>query len=104
MEYTNFLDSKWSEYHILVPRAHLGHNCSKHWVDDHNNHRHDPIDLAETWQPKWWMNWQYSFFLALSEVNANTCRRKLALKMINKNLEDDENNMPVGEAPKSQKS
>ena len=79
------------------------------------NCRHDPIDLAEGWRTKWWPNQQYSFFLALSEVNANACcsraqdcppepqlefRRKLALKMINNNLDDDGNNMPVVEAPK----
>ena len=97
------------------PEPIFGHNRAKHWVDDHNNHRHDPIDLAEGWQTKWWLNWQYSFFLALSEVNTNACcsraedcppkpqlefRRKLALKMINNNLDDDGNNMPVVEAPK----
>ena len=26
---------------------HLGHNKAKHWVDEHNNRRHDPIDNAE---------------------------------------------------------
>ncbi|KAL7486811.1 hypothetical protein ACHAW6_012417 [Cyclotella cf. meneghiniana] len=39
------------------PEPISGHNRAKHWVDNHNNHRHDPIDLAETWQTKWWPNW-----------------------------------------------
>ena len=35
---------------------HAGHNKGKHWVDDHNNKRHDPIDIAEMWKKKWWPN------------------------------------------------
>ena len=27
----------------------LNHNRSKHWVDDANNRRHDPIDLEQVW-------------------------------------------------------
>ena len=31
------------------------HNKSKHWVDDHNQWRHSPIDLAKVWNtPQWW--------------------------------------------------
>ena len=33
--------------------SHSGHNKTKHWVDDHNNSRYDPIDMAETWRTKW---------------------------------------------------
>jgi hypothetical protein len=32
------------------PTSH--HNWSKYWVDDVNNCRHAPIDLAEAWQTK----------------------------------------------------
>ena len=41
--------------HITFNNAetHSGHNKAKHWVDDHNNRRHDPIDVAEMWQTKW---------------------------------------------------
>ena len=28
---------------------HSGHNKANHWVDDHKNRRHDPIDIADTW-------------------------------------------------------
>ena len=40
---------------------HKGHNKTKHWVDDHNNRRHDPIDISEMWRTKWWPNLQFSF-------------------------------------------
>ena len=30
------------------PEPHSGHNKGKHWVDDYNNRRHNPIDIADT--------------------------------------------------------
>ena len=50
------------------------HNRSKHWVDDVNNQRHAPIDLAEAWQTKWWPNPQFTFCLSVSEINAINSR------------------------------
>ena len=32
--------------------THSGHNKANHWVDAHNNRRHDPINIAETWRNK----------------------------------------------------
>jgi hypothetical protein len=29
------------------------HNHSKHWVDDVDNRRHDPIGLEQVWHTKW---------------------------------------------------
>jgi hypothetical protein len=39
------------------------HNQSKHWVDDHNQCRHAPVDLTESWKTKWWPHQQFAFFL-----------------------------------------
>ena len=34
-----------------------GHNNkAKHWVDDHNERRHDPNDIAEMWRIEWCSN------------------------------------------------
>ena len=51
--------------------SHLRHNKAKHFVDDHNNRLHDPIDIEGIWRIKWWPNQQFSFFLSLSEVKAS---------------------------------
>jgi hypothetical protein len=78
------------------------HNRSKHWVDDHNQRRHAPIDLSFVWRTKWWPNRQFTFFFGVAEVNAANSRarardqnpepvlqfrRKLALKMLNNKLD-----------------
>jgi hypothetical protein len=42
----------------------------KHWVDDHNNRRHDPIGLEEVWHTKWWPMRQFTFICSVAEVNA----------------------------------
>ena len=44
--------------------------CTKHWVDDHNNQRHDPIGLEEVWTMKWWHMQQFTFICRVVEVNA----------------------------------
>ena len=77
------------------------HNQSKHWVDDHNQRRHAPIDLSFVWRTKLWPNRQFTFFLGLVEVNAANSRararrenpkpvlefcKKLAIKMLNNTL------------------
>lgn len=77
------------------------HNRSKHWVDDHNQRRHSPIDLSFVWRTKWWPNRQFTFFLGVAEVNAANSRargrrenpepvldfrKKLAIKMLNNTI------------------
>ena len=46
---------------------------SKAYVNNHNNRKQDPIDIADTWTMKWLPDKQYSLFLAMLEVNANAC-------------------------------
>jgi hypothetical protein len=80
------------------------HNRAKHWVDDVNNRRHSPIDLADAWQTKWWLNRQFTFFLSVAEVNAVNSRERsrgvegeagldfrriLAVKMMENNIDDN---------------
>jgi hypothetical protein len=43
---------------------------AKHWVDDVNNRRHDPIGLEEVWGTKWWAMRQFTFLCSVAEVNA----------------------------------
>ena len=35
------------------PEPHSGHNRAKHWVDDCDNRRHDPIDTADMQRTKY---------------------------------------------------
>ena len=80
------------------------HNTAKHFVDDVNNRRHDPIGLDSSWATKSWEQRQFTFFLSIAEVNALnsqargrkcpaaptlTFRKKLAQQMINNRLSDD---------------
>ena len=89
---------------FFYPEPISWHNKAKHWVDDHNQRRHSPIDLAETWKTQWWPHRQFCFFLGLSEVNAATARgrargevaepvllfrKKLAMQMLLNNIGDD---------------
>ena len=46
------------------------HNRSKHWVDDVNNRRHDPIGLEQVWHTKWWPTRQFTFICSVAEANA----------------------------------
>ena len=46
------------------------HNHAKHWVDDVNNRRHDPIGLEEVWHTKWWPTRQFTFLCSVAESNA----------------------------------
>ena len=80
------------------------HNVAKHFVDDVNNRRHDPIGLDQGWPTKRWDHRQLTFFLSIAEVNAvNTqararktsavptlaFRKNLAKQMMLNNLDDD---------------
>ena len=80
------------------------HNRAKHWVDDVNNRRHDPISLESSWATKFWPHRQFTFFVSIAEVNANNSqarakskpaqptlefRKKLAMQMMNNKLDSD---------------
>ncbi|KAL7525460.1 hypothetical protein ACHAXR_001013, partial [Thalassiosira sp. AJA248-18] len=52
------------------------HNRSKHWVDDVNNRRHDPIGLEQVWHTKWWPTRQFTFVCSVAEANAVQCRAR----------------------------
>jgi len=75
-------------------------------VDDHNQRRHAPIDLAESWKTKWWPHRQFAFFLAISEANAANSRgrakdeqanpqlqfrKAMAMLMLENTMDDDGN-------------
>jgi hypothetical protein len=59
---------------FCYPKPVSWHNQPKHWVDDHNQRRHAPIDLAEIWKTQWWPHCQFAFFLTISETNAANSR------------------------------
>ncbi len=39
-------------YHYAEPMS--CYNCSKHVVNDVNDHCHDQISLEDIWETKWW--------------------------------------------------
>jgi len=49
---------------------------AKHWVDNVNNRRHDPIGLEEVWHTKWWPMRQFIFICSVAEVNAVQSRAR----------------------------
>jgi len=61
-------DGTWVTYNY--PEYLSRHNRSKHWVDDVNNRRHDPIGLEEVWHTKWWPTRQFTFICSVAESNA----------------------------------
>ena len=80
------------------------HNYAKHWVDDVNSRRHDPIAINDVWRTKWWPTRQITMFVGVAEVNANNTRarargvpaepqldfrKNFAWKMIENNLDND---------------
>ena len=89
------VNGEWKSFRYAEPFSR--HNKGKHWVDDVNNRRHDPIALDSTWKTKWWPNRQFTFLMSIAEVNAGqvrarakdenpdptlTFRRKLAIQMM----------------------
>ncbi|KAL7467273.1 hypothetical protein ACHAXS_007534 [Conticribra weissflogii] len=108
----------WRTFKYCEPVSH--HNRAKHLVDDHNNRRHDPIGLEQTWRTKWWPTRQFTFLLAIAEVNAVNSRararkepaepqlkfrRELAEGMINNNLDNAGNVIVVPAAmPRQRRS
>ena len=52
------------------------HTHAKHWMDDINNRRHDPIGLEEVWATKWWPHRPFNFICLMAEVNALNARAR----------------------------
>ena len=46
------VDGQWKTFKYAEPFSR--YSRAKHWVDDHNNRRHDPIGLEEVWGTRWW--------------------------------------------------
>jgi hypothetical protein len=68
------VNGQWKSFCYAEPFSR--HNNGKHWVDDHNNRRHDPISLDDTWKTKWWPMRQFTFTIGVAEVNANNARAR----------------------------
>ncbi|KAL3784439.1 hypothetical protein ACHAWO_012771 [Cyclotella atomus] len=67
-------NNQWVNF--LYPEFLSRHNHSKHWVDDVNNRRHDPIGLEQVWHTKWWPTRQFTFICSVAESNAANCRAR----------------------------
>ena len=91
---------------FYYPEPMSWHNSAKHWVDDHNQRRQAPIDIADIWKTQWWPHRQFSFFISISETNAAnsrargrgeqaepqlTFRKSLAMCMLENTLDDNGN-------------
>ncbi len=59
---------------LCYPQPGSLHNKTKHWVDDHNQRRHSPIDIAESWKTQRQPHCQIAFFLAILETNTANSR------------------------------
>ncbi len=68
------IDRQWKSFKYAKPFS--CHNHAKHWVDDVNNRRHDPIGLEQVWKTKWWPNRQFTFLCLIAEVNAGQARAR----------------------------
>jgi hypothetical protein len=62
------VNGHWRSFNYTEPFSR--YSRAKHWVDDHNNWRHDPIGLEEVWATKWWPMRQFTFICGVAEVNA----------------------------------
>ena len=67
-------DGGWESF--CYPEFLSNHNNSKHWVDDVNNRRHDPIGLEQVWHTKWWPTRQFTFICSVAESNAVHCKAR----------------------------
>ena len=56
------------------------HYKNRYHVDNHNNRRHQPIGLEETWATKFWPHHVFAFLLVVAEGNAY---------LLNKHYRDD---------------
>ncbi len=68
------VNGEWRSFRYAEPFSR--HNKGKHWVDDVNNRRHDPVGLETTWKTKWWPYRQFTFLLSIAEVNAGQARAR----------------------------
>ena len=92
----------------------LCHNHAKHWVDDVNNRRHDPIGLGDVWGTKWWPHLQFTFICSINSPRAKKetaesqleFHKRLANKMLNNKLDGEGNcpNSPVRPRKRSRES
>jgi len=73
---TTNADGSRSRIQFKYPGPISRHNRAKHWVDDSNNRRHDPIALSDVWRTKWWPNRQFTFLLEVAEANAANARAR----------------------------
>ena len=62
------------------PEVVHNHYKNRHFVDDHNSRRHQPISLEETWATKHWPHRVFAFLLAVTEGN---------MFLMNEQLNDD---------------
>ncbi len=46
------VDGQWKLLKYTEPFSQ--YSRAKHWVDNLNNHCHDPTGLEEAWRMKWW--------------------------------------------------
>jgi hypothetical protein len=67
------------------PEVVYNHYQNRHYIDDHNSRRHQPISFEETWATKQWTHRVFAFLFAVTEGNVF-----LMNKRMNKdNAEDD---------------
>ena len=69
-----YINNEWKSFKYVEPMSR--HNNAKHWIDDVNNRRHDPIGLEDVWGTKWWPTRQFTFICSLAEVNAVNSRAR----------------------------
>jgi hypothetical protein len=65
---------EWKSFKYVEPMSR--HNHSKHWVDDFNQRRHQPIALEDVWKTTWWPHRQFTFLLSVAEVNSINSRAR----------------------------
>ncbi|KAL3810770.1 LOW QUALITY PROTEIN: hypothetical protein ACHAXA_001595, partial [Cyclostephanos tholiformis] len=69
------INGSWKSFKYTEPFSRYAR--AKHWVDDVNNRRHDPIGLEEVWGTKWlWAMRQFTFLCSVAEVNAVQSRAR----------------------------
>jgi hypothetical protein len=69
------VNGSWKTFKYSEPFSR--YSQGKHWVDDHNNRRHDPIGLEEVWHTKWWPMRQFRFICSVAEVNETGLRERV---------------------------
>lgn len=72
------VNGEWKSFKYVEPMSR--HNRAKHWVDDFNQRRHQPIGLEDAWKTTWWPHRQFTFLLEVAEVNAVNSRSRARKK------------------------